>query len=113
MLGRYPDDIYDGYARGGIGNPWVLTTCGAAEVLYRRAAETPSKKEFSELVTQADGMLLRIREHVDSDIDFHLPEQINLVTGKPQGAPDLSWSYATLISALRARQTALGVSIMP
>jgi len=111
MLGRYPGDIYDGYARGGGGNPWVLTTCGAAEVLYRRAAEASSQREWSELVTKGDGMLMRIREHVeDNETGFHLPEQINLVTGKPQGAPDLSWSYATLISALRARQTAMGMN---
>jgi glucoamylase len=38
-LGRYPEDVYDGYgtsARGG--NPWFLCTSSAAEVLYHTAA---------------------------------------------------------------------------
>jgi glucoamylase len=38
-LGRYPEDIYDGYGnskRGG--NPWFLCTSSAAEVLYRAAS---------------------------------------------------------------------------
>lgn len=39
-LGRYPEDVYDGYgddaARGG--NPWFLCTSSAAEILYRSAS---------------------------------------------------------------------------
>jgi glucoamylase len=38
-LGRYPEDVYDGYGtsnRGG--NPWFLCTSSAAEVLYRTAS---------------------------------------------------------------------------
>ncbi|KAL5115656.1 Glucoamylase, intracellular sporulation-specific [Pleosporales sp. CAS-2024a] len=38
-LGRYPEDVYDGYGnskRGG--NPWFLCTCSAAEILYRTAS---------------------------------------------------------------------------
>ncbi|KAF2019998.1 glycoside hydrolase family 15 protein [Aaosphaeria arxii CBS 175.79] len=39
-LGRYPEDIYDGYGndpkRGG--NPWFLCTSSAAEILYRTAS---------------------------------------------------------------------------
>jgi glucoamylase len=38
-IGRYPEDIYDGYGtsnRGG--NPWFLCTSSAAEVLYRSAS---------------------------------------------------------------------------
>ncbi|KAF2708815.1 glycoside hydrolase family 15 protein [Pleomassaria siparia CBS 279.74] len=36
-LGRYPEDIYDGYGntKNSIGNPWFLCTSSAAEVLYR------------------------------------------------------------------------------
>lgn len=37
-IGRYPEDVYDGYGndqRGG--NPWFLCTTSAAEVLYRTA----------------------------------------------------------------------------
>ncbi|MBK5653190.1 MAG: glycoside hydrolase family 15 protein, partial [Rhizobium sp.] len=38
-IGRYPEDVYDGYGtskRGG--NPWFLCTSSAAEVLYRTAS---------------------------------------------------------------------------
>jgi len=37
-LGRYPEDVYDGYgdAPSG-GNPWFLCTASAAEILYRAA----------------------------------------------------------------------------
>lgn len=38
-LGRYPEDVYDGYGtsnRGG--NPWFLCTSSAAEILYRSAS---------------------------------------------------------------------------
>lgn len=37
-IGRYPEDVYDGYGnsyRGG--NPWFLCTSSAAEILYRSA----------------------------------------------------------------------------
>lgn len=39
-IGRYPEDVYDGYGtsnRGG--NPWFLCTSSAAEILYRTATE--------------------------------------------------------------------------
>jgi glucoamylase len=38
-IGRYPEDVYDGYGtsnRGG--NPWFLCTSSAAEILYRTAS---------------------------------------------------------------------------
>ncbi|AJR38734.1 AQG_2a_G0026680.mRNA.1.CDS.1 [Saccharomyces cerevisiae] len=33
-LGRYPEDVYDGYGFGE-GNPWVLATCAASTTLYQ------------------------------------------------------------------------------
>ena len=33
-LGRYPEDIYDGYATTE-GNPWFISTASASEILYR------------------------------------------------------------------------------
>jgi glucoamylase len=38
-FGRYPEDQYDGYETGSVGNPWVLTTVGAAELLYDTSIE--------------------------------------------------------------------------
>jgi glucoamylase len=39
-LGRYPEDIYDGYATAHTkgGNPWFLCTSSAAEILFRTAS---------------------------------------------------------------------------
>ncbi|KAF9739318.1 hypothetical protein PMIN06_000990 [Paraphaeosphaeria minitans] len=36
-IGRYPEDVYDGYTTS-IGHPWFLCTSSAAEVLYRTAS---------------------------------------------------------------------------
>lgn len=36
-IGRYPEDIYDGYGTS-IGHPWFLCTSSAAEILYRTAS---------------------------------------------------------------------------
>lgn len=39
-IGRYPEDIYDGYSIGvQIGNPWFLATSGYAEYFYRVASQ--------------------------------------------------------------------------
>lgn len=35
-IGRYPEDVYDGYGTS-IGNPWFLCTSSVAEILYRTA----------------------------------------------------------------------------
>lgn len=38
-IGRYPEDVYDGYGTShNGGNPWFLCTSSAAEILYRSAA---------------------------------------------------------------------------
>ncbi|KAF2121379.1 Six-hairpin glycosidase-like protein [Lophiotrema nucula] len=47
-LGRYPEDVYDGYgndARGG--NPWFLCTSSAAEILYRTASHLSSSQNLT------------------------------------------------------------------
>ncbi|KAF2263332.1 hypothetical protein CC78DRAFT_534106 [Lojkania enalia] len=47
-IGRYPEDVYDGYGtdqRGG--NPWFLCTASAAEVLYRTASELTSSSNLT------------------------------------------------------------------
>ena len=33
-LGRYPEDIYDGYGKSE-GNPWFISTATASELIYR------------------------------------------------------------------------------
>jgi glucoamylase len=47
-IGRYPEDIYDGYGtsnRGG--NPWLLCTSSAAEILYRSASHFSSASNIT------------------------------------------------------------------
>ena len=47
-IGRYPEDVYDGYGnsnRGG--NPWFLCTSSAAEILYRTAAHLGSTSNLT------------------------------------------------------------------
>lgn len=54
------------------------------------------------LAQDADGLLLRVKNHIKG-AGLHMPEELNLNTGDLQGAPDLTWSYGTLIDALAAR----------
>ncbi|KAF2188252.1 glycoside hydrolase family 15 protein [Zopfia rhizophila CBS 207.26] len=47
-IGRYPEDVYDGYGtshRGG--NPWFLCTASAAEILYRTAEQLTTSSNLT------------------------------------------------------------------
>lgn len=47
-LGRYPEDVYDGYGtsnRGG--NPWFLCTSSAAEILFRSASHFATSSQLT------------------------------------------------------------------
>lgn len=37
LIGRYPNDTYNGLQTGSVGNPWVLTTNAMGELHYRVA----------------------------------------------------------------------------
>lgn len=50
-LGRYPEDVYDGYGTTE-GNPWFISTASAAEVVLRMIYKTISKK--SDIVISTD-----------------------------------------------------------
>lgn len=58
------------------------------------------------LVSQGDGMLLRVKEHIKSN-GLHMQEQIGRDDGSVVSAVDLTWSYGTAIAASQARATAL------
>lgn len=61
------------------------------------------------LMHQADTILNTIKAFSIDENDqsrFHLSEQVNRATGKQASAPDLSWSYASLLTALRMRHEA-------
>ena len=126
LYGRYKGDHYAG------GNPWILLTSALAEQLYRGAAEVlkldgkidedalpiwkkvlniegslqsmSAKDLAAAFAGAADGVLLRIRKHVEGN-GFHLNEQLDKVTGAPMAATDLTWSYAATLMAMHARKS--------
>ncbi len=96
LYGRYPNDLYDGYETNGKGNPWFILSATAAEYLYQRACHF-GREDFR---AQGDALMMRLKS-LAPDLHFH--EQINRYTGEGQGAYDLTWSYAAVISAINAR----------
>lgn len=54
------------------------------------------------LINAGDSVLQRIYTHV-KDGGFHLAEQIDRNTGESKSAKDLSWSYATVLVAIKIR----------
>jgi glucoamylase len=126
MLGRYPGDLYDGDTRVPNGDhPWALATANFAELYYRLAKQISSAAAiplddlsadfFSQLGVNTsttptaaaaalraagDRMLHAVIFHSD---DRRLSEQFDAVTGYEKSVRNLSWSYASFLSAVRAR----------
>src|SRR5580700_10064568 len=126
LLGRYPGDVYDGDTDAQVGDhPWALCTCGFAELYYGLAkaitetgtvpfddlsttffsqigvdAQTTPTAAAASLQSAGDRMLQAIVFHSDH---FELSEQFDAVTGYEKSVRDLSWSYASFLSAVRAR----------
>ena len=64
-----------------------------------------TKLEFAQaMFSLADGVLLRIRHHVEK-AEFHLSEQLDRNTGEQLSAKDLTWSYAEVLKAMSKRKT--------
>ncbi len=131
LLGRYPDDHYDGDTgdKNSPGrHPWALATCNFAELYYRVAASindtgvvpvddvsapfftqvgvttaTAATDASAVLRTAGDAMLNAVIYHSDH---LELSEQFDGVTGYEKSVRDLTWSYAAFLSALRARAKA-------
>ena len=126
MLGRYPGDTYDGDTDAQVGDhPWAVSTANFAELYYRLAkqvttagtipldnlsasffgqigidaAATPAAAA-SALQSAGDQMLQAVVFHSDH---FELSEQFDAFTGYEKSVSNLSWSYASFISAVRAR----------
>lgn len=95
-IGRYPEDIY--YR----GNPWVLTTAAYAEYYYLLASESWSLDEIKANIAKGDAYLKRIRFHTPEDGAW--AEQIDRNSGYMLSARDLTWSYASFLTALKARE---------
>ncbi|KAI9893350.1 MAG: Glucoamylase, intracellular sporulation-specific [Vezdaea aestivalis] len=136
VIGRYPEDIYDGDGFSG-GNPWFLCTIAVSEVLFKAATRfrdqgrltvTESGVRFWKaltgsdvkgevtgsalenctraLVAAGDSFLAAMRRYVDNE--GGMSEQIDGKSGAQTGARDLTWSYSAFLSAIDARNAALG-----
>ena len=84
-IGRYPEDVYDGNGFSG-GNPWFIATNAYAEY-YCSLGQVGAGKAFLE------------RSAYHAGRDGRLSEQFNRFNGYMQGARDLTWSYASYLSA--------------
>ena len=132
-VGRYSEDIYDGYGHG-TGNPWYLCNAASAEQLYlaitnfveagtidvtetsvrffRQFYQGIEIKTYYNTDDEFAPILTAMKEHADTYMkviqkyvqkDGSMSEQFNRDTGKAQGASDLTWSYVAFLSALEAR----------
>ncbi|MBY0370275.1 glycoside hydrolase family 15 protein [bacterium] len=127
VLGRYPEDTYNGYESGKEGNGWFLTTAAVAELHFRAAREIASAPFFKtdqwnasflknvgaepHAVYQGFDKVVLVNKILDRGEAFlaracfhglpdgHLSEQINRHTGFMQGASDLTWSHASFLTA--------------
>jgi Glycosyl hydrolases family 15 len=126
LLGRYPGDVYDGDTDTQAGDhPWAVSTANVAELYYRLAGKiifgrtVPSDSLSAGFFTQigvdasttpaaaaaalqaaGDQMLQAVIFHSDN---LELSEQFDATTGYEKSVSNLSWSYASFLSAVRAR----------
>jgi glucoamylase len=130
LLGRYPSDYYDGDTNDPQtpGHPWALCTSAFAELYYRVAAAirstgivpadalateflgqvkmTPknSAAEVSSALRDAgDRMMQALILHSDN---LQLSEQFDCDSGFERSRSNLTWSYASFVSAARASSLA-------
>lgn len=126
MLGRYPGDVYDGDTDAQVGDhPWAVSTANFAELYYRLAkqisaagtvplddlsasffgqigveASTTSAAAAAKLQDAGDQMLQAIVFHSNH---LELSEQFDATSGYEKSVSNLSWSYASFLSAVRAK----------
>jgi glucoamylase len=106
LWGRYPNDTYDGKETQGIGNPWFILTATKASYHYQRAyllSKKEPQKAFDE-IQEADTLLNTLKRFMPN---LHMSEQIHRISGKQQGARDLTWSYQSLLYALALREKSI------
>lgn len=132
-IGRYPEDQYTGYSAEGNGNPWFINTNALAQYYYALAQElkhtaeiriTQTSQPFWQSLFRRRALKTKLQmndlrllsnwaqqrgDDYLSCSQFHMgedgsmTEQFNRRTGFMQGAPDLTWSYASLLTAQWAR----------
>lgn len=140
VIGRYPEDQYNGVGIGK-GNPWVLATLAYAELYYRVARIDSGLAQievtgnsvsfyqtalagvrvgvisrrsplFKKLIQGliAEGDRFLARIYDRVPCGGDLSEQMNRNTGKMQGAEKLTWSYASFMTAVHQRELAVNSS---
>lgn len=131
LLGRYPSDSYDGdFTDDGPGpqatdHPWAVCSAALAELYYRVAAAVSggtvptgqlaqpffdqigitaaaSGPTAAQALKDAGDRILRAIVHHSDHLE--LSEQFDGRTGYEKSVRNLTWSYATFLSAMRARQ---------
>jgi glucoamylase len=126
LLGRYPGDVYDGDTDAQVGDhPWAVSTANFAQLYYRLAKQITtagtvpldnlSANFFSQvgvdgsttpaataaaLQSAGDQMLQAVVFHSDH---LELSEQFDATSGYEKSVSNLSWSYASFLSAVRAK----------
>lgn len=137
-IGRYPEDIYDGYGTSA-GNPWFIATAAFAELYYLAIKEweqsgvvinninrpffqrmthpfpkgyyEPGSFELNTLINStkqsADLFLATIQYHQHRN--GSISEQFDRYIGYMDGARDLTWSHAAVISAIKAKTDKDGI----
>ncbi len=98
-LGRYPEDRYTGTGFG-IANPWFLSTLAAAEFFCKLSLSPEGNSRKAEWLGLAERQFNRV--HFHRLPNGGLPEQFDRETGHVRGARDLTWSYASYITAFLA-----------
>jgi glucoamylase len=113
LFGRYEGDGYAG------GNPWILLSASAATLFYRQAEalamgsslESEANAMLEELLGRkvtskgllgaGDSILLLLKQFLSNGM--HMNEQIDRNTGALLSAKDLTWNYANILKAMKAR----------
>jgi glucoamylase len=127
LIGRYNGDEYSGQSLvSDTGHPWIVCTCGFAQLYYELAAAitngttpvpadplaTPFLSQInvsststaaevtSALQTAGDSMLDAVLYHSNR---YELSEQFDQTIGYERSVSNLTWSYASFLSAVAAR----------
>lgn len=94
VIGRYSEDVYDGFGFSG-GNPWFISTHAHAEFYCKIAKFSQSKQAYIQKGLQ---FLSRTLEHRNQQTG-EMSEQISRFNGYLVGVSHLTWSYASFITA--------------
>jgi glucoamylase len=126
-IGRYNGDEYSGWSlTSNTGHPWVVCTCGFAQLYYELAAAinngttsvptdplattflnqislsstSTAGDALSKLQAAGDSMLQAVLYHSNR---YELSEQFDQSSGYEISVSNLTWSYAAYLSAVAAR----------